>query len=442
MKRLLLSLAIVAVAAASCQKDVVYNDRPAENNTIEQKVSPYAVSVDEALDRLDEELAAIYGKETRASQRRVRKIEPIKFSNVVTDTRAYDIDIDNLLYIVEFEDGQGSAILGADERVESVLAVLDNGALTAEDFNNAANDVETQQLKTSLADGIAKDAIRQVTTNNMIIIPDSSGFRVSYFEHVTDYEYSKMPLLTTCWDRRGYYNDMCLDEDDEDCDIPTLALAVAQMFAYNYQDDFWNWGGSVIDMRLVRLATCYNSSPSQEVKDEVAKYIAKICAALNINFNATNIQISDTTLYNAMSAVLGYSGIQWQTSTASTFENVAMPYIYEQNRPFIMEGSDLENFIKWHWVVDGIYSHKYSIYDCIYEGGVLVSRTLASTVTTKKVHCNFGLGGDYNGYYTFGAFDWSTPRSDDEYYPLYGDAEGDACDTEFDDDVRALLYSL
>mgnify|MGYP003441280782 FL=1 len=107
-----------------------------------------------------------------------------------------------------------------------------------------------------------------------------------------------------------------------------------------------------------------------------------------------------------------------------------------------MEGSDLENFIKWHWVVDGIYSHKYSIYDCIYEGSVLVNHTLASTVTTKKVHCNFGLGGDYNGYYTFGAFDWSTPRSDDEYYPLYGDAEGDACDTEFDDDVRALLYSL
>lgn len=191
-------------------KDFVYNDRPAENNTIEQKVSPYAVSVNEALDRLDEELAAIYGKETRASQRSVRKIEPIKFSNVVSDTRAYDIDIDNLLYIVEFEDGQGSAILGADERVESVLAVLDNGAFTAEDFYNAANDVETQQLKTSLADGIAKDAIRQVTTNNMIIIPDSSGLRVSYFERVTDYEYSKMPLLTTCWDRRGYYNDMCL----------------------------------------------------------------------------------------------------------------------------------------------------------------------------------------------------------------------------------------
>lgn len=139
MKRLLLLLIAVGVVVVSCQKDVVYSKIPEKESSNEAQTSPYAVSEEKAISRLESELALFKGEETRASNRSVRTIKPIKFSDIAPATRSSDIDVDNLLYIVEFEDGQGSAILGADERVEPIYAILDESVLTEEDFENATN---------------------------------------------------------------------------------------------------------------------------------------------------------------------------------------------------------------------------------------------------------------------------------------------------------------
>ncbi|MFR6556742.1 MAG: Spi family protease inhibitor [Alistipes putredinis] len=46
-------------------------------------------------------------------------------------------DVEDLLYIVNFENEAGYAILGADDRLEPVYAVVDEGSLTTEDFRYA-----------------------------------------------------------------------------------------------------------------------------------------------------------------------------------------------------------------------------------------------------------------------------------------------------------------
>ena len=43
-------------------------------------------------------------------------------------------DVEDLLYIVNFENEAGYAILGADDRLEPVYAVVDEGSLTTEEF--------------------------------------------------------------------------------------------------------------------------------------------------------------------------------------------------------------------------------------------------------------------------------------------------------------------
>lgn len=45
-------------------------------------------------------------------------------------------DFGNLLYVINFEDGNGTAVLGADNRLEPVIAVIDSGYLNLEDFIN------------------------------------------------------------------------------------------------------------------------------------------------------------------------------------------------------------------------------------------------------------------------------------------------------------------
>ena len=163
MKKLYLLLAVVAVAATSCQKDVGENI-PSNEPMTEELCSPYAVSEEEALDRLNDELGILYyGETTRANDRRVRKIEPVRYDKLAPATRSTVADVENLLYIVEFEDGKGSAILGADKRVEGVFAVLDEGVITAEDFENAANGVATDKLNPYLAGLIADEATEQMS---------------------------------------------------------------------------------------------------------------------------------------------------------------------------------------------------------------------------------------------------------------------------------------
>ncbi len=46
-------------------------------------------------------------------------------------------DVEDLLYIVNFENEAGYAILGADDRLEPVYAVVDEGSLTTEEFRYA-----------------------------------------------------------------------------------------------------------------------------------------------------------------------------------------------------------------------------------------------------------------------------------------------------------------
>ena len=46
-------------------------------------------------------------------------------------------NVEELLYIVNFENEAGYAILGADDRLEPVYAVVDEGSLTTEEFRYA-----------------------------------------------------------------------------------------------------------------------------------------------------------------------------------------------------------------------------------------------------------------------------------------------------------------
>lgn len=70
MKKLLVSLAAVAVAVTSCQKDVVYNDVPEQNQSVEIANSNTR-SYEEALAIAEDALTLLEGDETRSATKRV-----------------------------------------------------------------------------------------------------------------------------------------------------------------------------------------------------------------------------------------------------------------------------------------------------------------------------------------------------------------------------------
>lgn len=99
----------------------------------QKKISnAYSIPEDSALAYLNEFLKDSDDKASRgASNRTVASITPIKYSQVAGKATRSDVDCENLVYIANFENEQGYAILAADERIgEKVIAVTDEGSLS------------------------------------------------------------------------------------------------------------------------------------------------------------------------------------------------------------------------------------------------------------------------------------------------------------------------
>ncbi|MDE7129200.1 MAG: hypothetical protein K2O07_02605, partial [Alistipes sp.] len=133
--------------ATACSQDFDA-DQIATTVNVDDAEPGYAVPVEQALRYLDNEMDMIYGDQTRAAmpRRTVKAVRNVEYRQVAQMTRAAEMpdDVADLFYIVEFADGEGSAVLGADARVEPVLAILDQTVLTPEDFEKA--DIESDDI--------------------------------------------------------------------------------------------------------------------------------------------------------------------------------------------------------------------------------------------------------------------------------------------------------
>lgn len=445
MKKLYLLLAVVAVAATSCQKDVVENI-PCNDPMTEEPCSPYAVSKEEALDKLYNELALIDGKTTRANDRRVRKIEPVRYDKLAPATRSTVADVEDLLYIVEFEDGKGSAILGADKRVEGVFAVLDEGVITAEDFDNAANGVATDELNTYLAGLIADEAIEQMSAR--VILPEEELRYNDWDYDTTSYVY-RVPLMLTRWSIFDDFSRYCKGKFNRQVDADPLAVAAAQMILYNTPPAYHiTIGGETFNVSTLMTIHHGNNIPNAVYEysiDEVARFIAAVSRELQIDYTDNNPIGYIENLVSLLNR-LGYHNVQLinniNQNINNCFDTHVSSMLLTQEAPFVMEGQNEDLTERWHWVVDGYKKMVVNHYWVLYvQSGREISRELVKTVTDRKVHANFGYGGYLNGYYSFGIFDWSTERTGDDLHPEFGDIPC-SFDEDYSHNLKMIIYEL
>ena len=131
MKKYLCFL-LCLMAVVACQQDVDFV--PVEDVAHEEvPTNPYAISIEKALANLEDFMVTL--DETRAEGVRVvSDITPIKY--VPTTRSGENIDCENILFVANFENNQGYAILSGDERIEQpILAVTDTGNMDANTVN-------------------------------------------------------------------------------------------------------------------------------------------------------------------------------------------------------------------------------------------------------------------------------------------------------------------
>ena len=219
--------------------------------------NPHAVPVEQALEELQSVLEEI---DTPAEDGAVTRSEATA-------------DVEDLLYIVNFENEAGYAILGADDRLEPVYAVVDEGSLTTEEFRYAVTITDEQ----AQADGkfvfplqlVAQAAIIGIENADIDadggVAPMSDDGRhtgdlggdVLRREYVYVTQEKVGPLIPVKWGQGYPFNASVTQINGKCCWAGCSAIAVAQVLVSNY----WHYGsvvgsikGTPIDWTLIRRA--------------------------------------------------------------------------------------------------------------------------------------------------------------------------------------------
>lgn len=125
-----ISLLLLVISMTGCREEALITNP--EQQPQDPVASSYAIPVDSALAYLDAFMDELDTDGTRGMDKRiVRDITPIKFTATLTRAAGTSAGCDNLLYIANFENEQGYALLAADTRIGSpVLAITDQGSLS------------------------------------------------------------------------------------------------------------------------------------------------------------------------------------------------------------------------------------------------------------------------------------------------------------------------
>ena len=425
---------------ASCTADPGTEPGPfGENPPTAEK--PHAVPVEQALEELQSVL---------------EEIDIPAEDGAVTRSEA-TADVEDLLYIVNFENEAGYAILGADDRLEPVYAVVDEGSLTTEEFRYAVT-VTPEQAE---ADGelvfplqmVAQAAIGGVDTGgggNGIV-----GGPITDIEHWwpegqqpvgIDYEPWETKeqsgiLLKTRWNQTKPYNYLCPIENGKNCFAGCVPVAVAQILVFNalnYNKKFYQIGDQLLNEAMwlnIEEAVTHPQLVKPVVSGEsmnaqtwaVAYFINILGEAVGVKYHSDDGGSPAPTKYVVKllqylgDIGLGYSNIALSPITTDKVRDM----IFVKKLPFYYSGKSSTN--SHAWVLDGWLLRERRV---ITRYAFLP--TQYHTESKEFVHANFGWGGQKDGYYTFNAF-----------YTDRGPVSPQSIeDRDYDHDFSAVTYNL
>lgn len=338
------------------------------------------ITKEQALKNLYGELKII-DAETRAGGE-ARKVKSIK-SLEGAKTRSGNALDNDLLYIVEFEEGQGSAVLAADTRLDPVIAVLDSDVMTAEDF--ASDDMD--DIGVYMASMIGEYA--EITSSE----PPFTWIPVPDDDHDTTYYCNAATMLKTKWHQDSPYNDKVVEIYGAGVPAGCWPIALAQFIYYMNYNSVVLFDNFIYNMSNFRSLE-YGHIPNSIAEQTVASFVYNIGQAINANYSiiGTGANIGDATTFIRE---LGYSSASY-----ATYNSSAVFTKLNQDKPTLIRADSGED--GHAWVIDGGYHYVVTGTKYTHDGG-----SEFATLEYKKVHCNYGWSGKCDGYYTEGLFDVS-----------------------------------
>ena len=421
MKKIILS-ALVAMVLAACAKE------EATIAKIEEVKNPYAVTTDEAVQLLQ---TVIGGESTRAIS--VGEIKTLRKSDFVPTTRGADDG--DLIYIVDLENG-GSAIMGADKRMEPIYAILDETKVSPEQLTLTAtrSDDGEQDIEEYLM-GLVNNKIQVDVMGFEHTLPEMPIVPRPQYVTVTTQLGSKAPLLETKWGWGAPYNNMFASSLVCKCMSP---IAIAQLFYYYQQPNSLN--GYTFDFNLISQCE-YGQTPSSLAAAEVSKLVYAIVQYGGYTGGELKFYRGEvTSIFNGA----GYSATGFTSANSMATDNNFVKTELNNNKPILMSATNvLGDAIYEYWIIDGYNFYRKDVYLREYDplGSGLYTDTLQSSTTYNLCHCNYGRFGVCDGYYSAGVFDLTSQLSNSNINTSIGDVAGTA-NINYSSNIAYLIYSM
>ena len=413
MKKQLLILAMFFVTFAAIVMMTACTTNEAEFDLTSEQPAKQSLSdirsYEEALQIAQNSISLLNsGEATRSSS--IRKIN-LADSKVVmrnAGTRFSDGGSDTLMYVFNFEDNQGFAIVSASKSTEGLLAVTEKGYYDPEEGSN----VESFNFFMDKARDYVAKAPKLRFPPDLPIIESRDSFA---YEITT-----KGPFLTVEWGEVLPEGELC-PNGRSGC----ANTAMAQVLSYyglptgidiNYPGadvsyQALDWTQMKAHQTGHSVGSCLTTTTHQAIS-RLLRQLGKMSASSYVTSSPTGgpqtYTVSEVKIPHVLDS-LGYMYTNWSTYD---FDN-HIKYQLNALHPLILDGTSVKNgiSISHNWVIDGYIISKTYHYVLVHPLGNINEWVIDSvTVTTKKLcHYNWGWYGDCNGYFASGVFDTQEP---------------------------------
>lgn len=392
----LMSIFALAIMMASCSnQELIDSDfqQPAPQQTSSIRSYEEALQIAQASIQMVDGLAP-----TRAASPRKIALSDTKVCKLDTQTRTSSDINDTLMYVFNFEDNQGFAIISACKNAEALIAVTEKGH-----YDPA---VRSDNENFNFYMDMAKKHIASMPRFDPGFIPDDPEYEIV---DTTFYLYGQLPVtpyVTVNWGQRNPEGELC---PNGICGCVNTAIAQIMSY-YEYPTSIeityvnnpftqnLNWTGMKAHVKHPQQLYCL------DYDYHIA--ISRLCRQLG-KYNNSSYELSSTgtdpIVVPACMSHYGYNTTGWLSYTseiAHVYDNLALGKLY-------LIGGEMSSNIGHCWVLDGFQNINYQhvlarklvggfVWEIleIYDSGVL-----------DLYHFNWGWDGDCNGYFSTNVFD-------------------------------------
>ena len=453
MKRFaFLMLLAFAIVGCQIQEDYSSESFPEKMEDVNESDK---IPVAEMLSNLDGLLKEIDDVNTRFGGRRVKDIAVLG-SSLIPSTRSQDAPpMDSLLYLINFEDYEGFALMAADKRMGSpVYAITESGELLLDEVEVLLNaDEQTLCDENGVTNGalFAKELILNYAIRDFNEEKDAESAEpqtrvkpIAGIEMWTDTVQRKIvpTIVKTKWGQRYPFNKDVTGRVPVGCaPVAVAQIVLAERRVPNIQ--YYNSVECCLDtletifyyedmkshldhIGLVQLGaedTIANLQPlskkrygTYNARNQCGAFVGSVSVLCNIGLDDSSsgapIQWASNAFQYLSDAYAGISVVSGLGSEALRERIVGM---LQENRPVYMRGAD-ENSIGHAWVVDGYVQvirqdvTRTTYYDFTEDVDI------DETILKHLLHMNWGWHGDADGYYLSDVLDTSQRETFDGTY--------------------------